>query len=265
VDVGELSLNDGSDISGGPILFSPYLLRDSFVYGLSLVLKRANQINIKSPVDLKRERDIAHFWRRDDYSHYSSLRNKVSALVESLSGKHSNGREIHTVTKILGEVEGMEQGIIELEYIEQMIRTKIIVVAQRDEWEGHWRLLEALASGAMVIADKALAMPNGLVDRKSIVLYDSAETLKEAIYYYLDPKNDKERLQIARTGWEMTMGRHRSWHRVEEIVFGQPLLNADSPFNLTPKRQKRRIPNEDVAEFVKVFGNAATAAERKGI
>lgn len=266
VEIGELSSNDGDVISGGPILFSPYLLRDSFVYGLSLALKKIKwKNNGTSPADLKRERDIAHFWRRDDYSHYSFLRTKVSAIVESLSGEHSNGRKIHTVVKILGEVEDMEQSIIQMEYIEQMIFTKIIVVAQRDEWEGHLRLLEALASGAMVIADKALAMPSGLVDRESIVLYDSAQSLKDAIFYYLNPKNDKERLSIARKGWETAMGRHRSWHRVEEILFGKPLTQADRPFESTPARQKRQIPKRDEARNVELFGNEATATERRGI
>ena len=116
-----------------------------------------------------------------------------------------------------------------------MIRTKIIVVAQRDEWEGHLRLMEALASGAMVIADKTLAMPSGLVDGESIVLYDSAQSLKDAIYYYLNPKNDKERLSIAKRGWEVAMGRHRSWHRVEEIIFGKPQSQVDQPLEADTK------------------------------
>jgi len=248
VDAGELAANDGSAISGGPILFAPHMLRDSFVGGLSLAIKKANQTHVKSPVDLKRERDVAHFWRRNDYSHYSFLRAKVGDIVESLSGEKSNGREIHTVVNVLGEVEEMEMNKIDLEYIEQMVGTKIIVVAQRDEWEGSHRLLEALASGAMVIADKALAMPAGLVDRESIVIYDSEQSLKNAIFYYLNPRNDKERLSIARKGWEIALGRHRSWHRVEEIVFGKPLSQVDKPFEPTPVRRKRQAETQEAKQ-----------------
>jgi hypothetical protein len=149
----------------------------------------------------------------------------------------------------------MENNMIRIEYVQELIGTKIVVVAQRDEWEGHLRLLEALASGALVIADKALAMPNGLHDRKSIVLYDSALSLKEAIMYYLNPKNDKERLSIARRGWETAMGRHRSWHRVEEIIFGKPLTQVDRPFDLAPAKRKRRIKQEQEAEFVRLYGD----------
>ncbi len=242
IHMGELSPNDGNVISGGPILFSPFAVRDSFVFDMSIALKRSNQTNMKSIVDLKRKRDVAHFWQTGDYWHYSSLRNKVGAIVESLSGEYSNGRKLHTVTTVVGKTEKVDQGIIDLEYIEQMISTKIIVVAQRDEWEGHLRLMEALASGGMVIADKTLAMPSGLVDRESIILYDSAEDLKDALFYYLSPKNDNERLAIAKRGWEVAMGRHRSWHRVEEVIFGKPQTQFDQPWEPTPKKQKTRIP-----------------------
>lgn len=246
VNAGEIAVNDGNEISGGNIMFAPLFLRDAFVLGLATALEKTKQLQItKNLADLPRERDVAHFWTSHDYSHYSFLRDKVGAIVTSLTGQRSNGREIHTVVKSLGEVEELENNQINYQYIEQMIRTKIVVVAQRDEWEGSLRLMESLASGALVIADKALAMPNGLEDRQSIVLYDSAQSLKDAIMYYLNPRNDKERLSIARQGFEIAMGRHRSWHRLEEVVFGTPLTNADKSYENTPMKRKRRDQKQD--------------------
>ena len=255
VQVGELSFNDGDVVSGGPILFSPHLLRDSFVFGLSMALWQANWTNGQSPADLKREQDVAHFWRKDDYSHYTFLRSQVSTIVESLTGEKSNGRKIHTMVNVVGEMEEMEKNVSRIEYVQQLLGTKIVVLAQRDEWEGHHHLLEALASGAMVISDKALAMPNGLHDRKSIVIYDSAHSLKDAIMYYLNPKNDEERTSIARRGWEIAMGQHRSWHRVEEIIFGKALTQVGMPFDMAPAKRKRRIKKEREAEFLRLLVN----------
>jgi hypothetical protein len=259
IDVGELSPNDGNLLSGGPVLFQPHVVRESFVSALSQTLKSANwtisgDSDERSPAYMKREKDLAHLWKGSDYSHYSFLRRQVSTIVASLSGRRTDRREIHTIVNVLGDVELMECNEIQTQYTEQLIKIKAVVVAQRDEWEGHYRLFEALASGAMVFADKALALPDGLEDKENIILYDSAKSLEDSLLYYLSPKLNKERLSIARKGWEVAMGRHRSWHRVEEVLYGKQLTQVDRPLDPAPSKRKRSFAKkQDEDEFALIF------------
>ena len=94
IDVGELSPNDGNLLSGGPILFQPYVVRESFVSSLSNALQSENWTSYddrqgRSPVFIKREKDLAHLWKNSDYSHYSFLRRQVGTIVASLSGRRT--------------------------------------------------------------------------------------------------------------------------------------------------------------------------------
>jgi hypothetical protein len=264
VDVGELSNNDGNLLSGGPVLFQPHVVRESFVSALSQTLKSANWTSSgdsdeRSPAYMKREKDLAHLWKDSDYSHYSFLRRQVSTIVASLSGRRTHGRKIHTTINMPGDVELMELNERQTKYVEQLIKAKAVVVAQRDEWEGQNRLFEALASGAMVFADKALALPDGLKDKESIIIYDSAKSLEDSLLYYLGPKLNKERLSIARKGWEVAMGRHRSWHRVEEVLYGKPLTQVDRPLDPAPSKRKRLFAKkQDEDDFAMIFDNQNT-------
>ena len=78
-------------------------------------------------------------------------------------------------------------------------------------------MMEALASGAMVMTDPMLTLPKGLQAGKSIVVYHSLEELVSKAKYYLDAKAERQR--IALEGYKVAMSLHRSWHMIERIVF----------------------------------------------
>ena len=69
------------------------------------------------------------------------------------------------------------------------------------------------------MTDTMLSIPSDYKDGENIVFYDSAESLQAKILYYLE--HESERLQIAKRGLEVSLNRHRSWHHMEEIVFGR--------------------------------------------
>jgi spore maturation protein CgeB len=108
-----------------------------------------------------------------------------------------------------------------------MLKSKIIVVSQRDGWEDHYRLMEAIVSGAMIMTDSMLSLPDGYQDGISIVEYDSARDLKDKVTYYL--QHTSERQSIAAKGRRLAMTKHRSWHRMEELIFGTILTNCHPP------------------------------------
>lgn len=108
--------------------------------------------------------------------------------------------------------------------------------------EDHYRLFEALVSGAMVMTDRMLSLPHGLENGVSIVEYTSEDDLRTKILYYL--KNEEERFEIARKGRLVSMSQHRTWHRVEQVVFGRELSNCDSrrTSTSTAGRHERNCP-----------------------
>jgi spore maturation protein CgeB len=86
--------------------------------------------------------------------------------------------------------------------------------------------MEALISGACVFSDFMYGLPAGLQNGTSIVMFTSAEDLKNQILYYL--AHDEERMAIGREGRYIAMTRHRTWHRIEEIIFDQVMSTCEA-------------------------------------
>jgi hypothetical protein len=235
IETGHVEPNDGSVLSGGPLLHLPYFLREAFVTQLEAVAKSGGvdvaALVLKGP----RKTDISHFWRKGDYSHYSFLRQLIGSQViefdESVPSKH-----LRWTVRIIGDGDAMEVHQVDPEYVAGLVSSKIVVIAQKDEWEDHYRLMESLASGALVLSDVMLAPPNGLKNRTNIVFYDSPSSLRQLLKYYTDPQQTEKSASIARKGFEYAMGRHRSWHHMEAILFGTPLTIVDKPTEAAPHR-----------------------------
>ena len=231
---------EGTNVSGGPILHLPYFVREAFVDQLISQTATKSVETLDELPSKKRKTDIAHFWRKRDYSHYGFLRRHVSSRIisfgESVNQKEED-RKLRWLVRTLGEGDDLEIHRVSEEYVSALLSTKIVVVAQKDEWEDHYRLMEALASGALVMSDVMLASPQGLLNQTNILFYDSSASLYSLLKYYTDPTHKKERLAIARKGFEFAMGRHRSWHRMESILFGEPLTLVDEIVSVAPERK----------------------------
>eukprot|EP00536_Pseudo-nitzschia_multiseries_P008616 jgi/Psemu1/287921/fgenesh1_pg.221_\ len=239
-----------------PILHSPLALRESFVMSLhnitgssssssSSTSTNGKPATVSSWKDDKRTIDVGFFWKHGDYSHYGMYRRDIAKVVKTLhhstisgSGSGKPDRRMENSVQIsYTDEKGMEAGTVQYKYTLDLLRCKIVVIAQRDEWEDHYRLMESLASGALVMTDRMVALPEGLEDGVGLLVYDSPKHLKELLKTYLKPKNKAKRRRIARKGYETVMGRHRSWHRLEELVFGRPLTNAFQPEGPAPEKE----------------------------
>ena len=76
------------------------------------------------------------------------------------------------------------------------------------------------------MTDRMLSLPQGLENGTSVVEYTSADDLKSKLLYYLN--HEEERIEIAQEGRRVAMTRHRTWHRMEEIVFGRVVSDCSS-------------------------------------
>lgn len=99
------------------------------------------------------------------------------------------------------------------EYCHLMATTKIIVTATPDGWEGDYRLMEAMSSGALVLHNRMMLPPHGLVDGKHWVVYDNHTDMLEKMYYYMHEQ--QEASNIGQAGREFVLNNHRPHHRVE--------------------------------------------------
>jgi len=245
-----VSPNRGLDISGGPLVQVPYGIRENFVASIrnQTIGMMSRTKKMKNPATLKkikRTTDVSMFVKEGDYTHYAFLRRRVSQLLVTFEGtKTTNGRKIHTSLHYIRgdswdeDTSQDDPHKVSSLYVQQMLQSKIVVVAQRDEWEDTYQLMEAMGSGALVLADAMLVLPQGVQNNTNLVLYDSAESFQKLVMHYLDPKQDEERVRIAQAGFKLVMGHHRSWHQVETLLFGKPLTLVDQPYVPAPPLQQ---------------------------
>jgi hypothetical protein len=211
------------ETAGGPMLHCPYAVRSDIVETLkSLLLKESGKYQIwKRPRPL----DVFHPWNISAKGGKSKFRNVVSKMVRSWNTTTVNSRLLITLIEEQGHRRTVGRNAANQKYVQAMLSAKIVVVTQKDDWEDHYRLMEALVCGPLVLADTMLAVPHGLEHGKNIIFFSSLDELQDRAMYYL--AHNQERQEIAKRGWELAMGRHRSWHRMEELLFGRPLTGSN--------------------------------------
>jgi Glycosyl transferases group 1 len=191
--------------------------------------------------------DVLHYWNSvtapDDVvaQQYSSWRVAVSQQLRNTKGwlekkKHKVGTWLDRFGLLNDEEDQDTEEEKEEEdpgkptrqqllhgMVSTLTTAKIIVVAQSDEYEDHDnRIMEALASGALVMVDSMLAPVAGLQNNTNIVFYESLESLDRLIRYYL-VEHPSTRHAIAKRGLEYALNYHRSWHVMESLLFGRAL------------------------------------------
>jgi Glycosyl transferases group 1 len=199
--------------------------------------------------------DVLHYWNSvtapDDVvaQQYSAWRAAVSQQLRNTKGwLEKKKHKVGTWLDRFGLLNDEEDQDVEEENQEEdpgkptrqqllhgMVSTlttaKIIVVAQSDEYEDHDnRLMEALASGALVMVDSMLAPVAGLQNNTNIIFYDSLESLDRLIRYYL-VEHPSTRHAIAKRGREYALNYHRCWHVMESLLFGRALSGDDGRDN----------------------------------
>jgi hypothetical protein len=177
-----------------------------------------------TPADTIRHQDISFIGDQAN-NYYSQLRETMREVASSLTGTVVGTRKITTSIGMPSKGEGSNESskVLPSSTVESLLTSKIVVVAQRDIWEGDYSLFDALTGGALVTMDNMLALPAGLVDGKNVIVYHSREDLEDMLLYYLSPEQEEARLEIASNGYKVAMELHRSFHQMEEIFFGTPL------------------------------------------
>jgi len=186
----------------------------SFNFSIDLPNSTQNPLN---PVYLDRPGGVRYFWHykrkhcRIDCAG-SRFRSSIGERLWTLHDKTNETVEIKMVGD--GGFSGRER--VNQEYVRDLLHYKIVVVSQRDNYEGMYRLMEAFAGGALVVADAMLVPPKYMVDGEHYVVYHSHDDMHDKVMYYLECAG--ERLRIAYNGWKMAQSHYRSHHMMENII-----------------------------------------------
>jgi spore maturation protein CgeB len=114
-------------------------------------------------------------------------------------------------------------------YAQALLGHRIVVVCQRDHWEDHFRLMEGMISGAMVMSDPVTHLPAGYQDGVNILIYKSLQDLKEKLLHYLSDEGSEARTRIARAGRKLALEQHKPKQRYERLILGEwPTDNRNS-------------------------------------
>jgi hypothetical protein len=166
---------------------------------------------------IPRPYDVAHMWDVAN-TREAKWRSKVSQGVLDLGNET---RASHNLT-VLGGIVGWRavrgRRSVHSEYTRALLKFKIVVVSQRDRYQDHMRLFEALVCGAFVMSDPMVDFPAGLVDNETFSIYYGLGDMKRKILYFLE--HEDERLRIANAGRNVALRRHREWHRWEDMLLG---------------------------------------------
>lgn len=152
-----------------------------------------------------------------DSPYFMLARGRLLKFAKRFAAKHDISAQIGTVS----DCGPVGRSRIDPNYKRCLYKSKIVLHANPDHWEGDSRLWEALASGALVFVDRMFArIKHKPIDGEHLVFFDltdeGLEALEQKLVYYL--ANGSERARIGAQGREFVLAHHRSIHRANEII-----------------------------------------------
>ena len=112
---------------------------------------------------------------------------------------------------VAGEVNHMSRTVVSTGYLGQMYKSRIVVTSNPSGWEGDFRLMEAIATGALIFVDQMyVPRPFPLIADQHVVYYDNNN--KTDIFEKLDlyRKNTERARRVAVGGYLHAMKFHRA-------------------------------------------------------
>ena len=143
--VSEGSLMNMTDprFGGATYRHIPLTVRTDIVQTMELVLREQHNLTLRDPIErqIHRTIDVAHLWplRRTGGlgGVDSQLRHVVSVFLTNLSTSAGPNLNIFVGTSGLTQHQGRQD--VASDYVETLLESKIMVVTQRDKWEGKKR------------------------------------------------------------------------------------------------------------------------------
>eukprot|EP01041_Mallomonas_annulata_P001756 gene1756-3391_t len=118
-----------------------------------------------------------------------------------------------------GQINSQSRTVVSTGYLEQMFRSQIIVTSNPSDWEGDFRLMEAMSSGALVFVDRMFVpRPYPLLEDLHVVYYDNNN--KTELFEKLDAyrANSDHMATVAAGGYLHAMTYHRAACLIDYVL-----------------------------------------------
>lgn len=192
---------------GGVFQRFPHLQRPDF-FPITYSLADAY---IRPVFNFKREMEIVCTLRG---SPVQPARQRVQTWVEEYVNKHDIRDRA-----VWGQLNTASRQTVNKKYFDLMHNARIIVTVNPSEWEGDFRLWEAMASGALVFVDPIFAPhPYPLEHGVDVILFSNTNKtdLWEKLDYYRT--HHEEARKIAINGYLQAMKYHRTVNMIDYVL-----------------------------------------------
>lgn len=178
-----------------------------------------------------RPMDVRTFWNPsacNTKTGHCTFRNAVSTFVNS----SLPSLNFSVDTEVIGFLERQGRQLVHPMYINALLSTKIVVLAQRDLWEDQYRLMETLLGGALALIDPQVYYPECIQDKVNVVVYWSMPDLLEKIQYYI-VDHPEERFKIAARGRRLALTKHFRYQQAEAWFLSHPNQTYVNKYGVT--------------------------------
>jgi hypothetical protein len=161
------------------------------------------------------------FWHKREIDILCTLRGSKQMAtrlrVQNWIAEYGKEREIKKV--ISGQLDSSQRTVISRKYFDNMFNSRIIVTVNPMEWEGDFRLWEAMGSGALVFVDPLFVPhPFPLIDKEHVIYFNNrnrSELFEKLDYYRSHPD---EARRIALNGYFHAMKYHRTVNLIDYVL-----------------------------------------------
>lgn len=148
---------------------------------------------------------------------HNTVRSRIINWTQSFIDQH----DLKNMSNVGDVGNGFSASDFDNTYLAHLSDSKIIVTCNPYDWEGDFRLWEALLSGALVMVDKMAIpqwMPHPFVHKKHLVFYDTRNQseFNSLLEYYIEHEDEARR--IGEAGYDFVLKHHMSKDRVSYIL-----------------------------------------------
>ena len=183
-------------------------------HALPYCIKYVNDKDVHEEIELdsiKKDIDVSCFFESGAGGIRTEVVNAVKQVSNDLQSRSHIGLSGNNEIRRNGRENFLSN------YYKMMRRSNIVVTCNHNNWEGDWRLYEALSVGTCVFVDKMLIpLDNPFINGEHLVYYDSINDLKEKLRHYLI--NSELTTQVANKSKEFVYKYHTPKNRMGYII-----------------------------------------------
>lgn len=196
---------------------------DSYIkrnkYDIIFVVNKKNVIDLKKNLDFENVH-ILPFCVDTNLYYNHGLKRTIDVMASFSKQSHIYPDRVKLISELKAakDINVFDQRVIHDEYIKHINMSKIFAHAGNFNKRLNMKYFEALACGTLFVTDRPHDMMNylGFKNKRHLVIYENIKDAEKKIRYYLESKEERER--IAKRGMGFVRKNHSCEVRVREFT-----------------------------------------------